>query len=102
VKHLGGLIIGDLGISKSVATINRNTTKCVGSVNYMSPEIIDESETYSDKIDIWSLGCVVYELITQEKLFDDKTEYKIKTKILQAEINFPSQIEPGLKQILKG
>jgi len=39
-----------------------------GSIEYMSPEVKDY-DTYSYNTDCWSLGCVLYELITLEKFY---------------------------------
>jgi serine/threonine protein kinase len=39
-----------------------------GSVSWMAPEAIgDQKKGYGSKIDIWSLGCVVFEMWTGEK-----------------------------------
>jgi serine/threonine protein kinase len=43
--------------------------KQVGTPFYMSPEII-EGKKYSIKSDIWAVGCVAYEILTLEKVFD--------------------------------
>jgi serine/threonine protein kinase len=103
VDNLGGLKIGDLGISKSVANITRSTSRFPGTANYMSPEIINEEKDYTNKIDVWALGCVVYELITQNKLFDARTEFAIKENIIRGTISFPTDdFDPELTQILKG
>jgi serine/threonine protein kinase len=40
---------------------------------YASPESI-ESEMYSDKTDVWSLGCIFYELLTGDVLFPSRDE----------------------------
>ena len=39
-----------------------------GSLNYIAPEILDDDD-YTEKIDIWSFGCVLYEMIELEMLF---------------------------------
>jgi len=55
-----------------------------GSIEYMSPEVKDY-DTYSYNTDCWSLGCVLYELITLEKFYDkgikenDYIQNEIKT-----------------------
>ena len=35
----------------------------VGTLSYTSPEVV-QYEGYTDKVDIWSLGCIVYQMIT--------------------------------------
>lgn len=78
--------IGDFGISKHViqGTHGHNTrlrTLNSGTPGFTAPEVLydnlsdsddedeDESHGYSNKVDIWSLGCVVYELVTQKLPF---------------------------------
>lgn len=70
---------GDLGISRLSSSFN-NMTKIVGSPNYMSPEIVLEKE-YDCKSDIWSLGCVFYELIVLRKLFEGTVCYNVFQQI---------------------
>ena len=41
----------------------------VGTPLYMAPEIINNSNGYDFKCDNWSLGCVIYELITLRSPF---------------------------------
>ena len=54
--------------------------------NYLqAPEIIKSDgfqPTYRSSIDVWSLGCVIYEIITFQKLFTAKTRSLIKEEIL--------------------
>jgi serine/threonine protein kinase len=43
--------------------------KQVGTPYYMSPEIIS-GKKYSTKSDIWSVGCVLYEMLSLKKVFE--------------------------------
>ena len=54
-----------------------------GSLSYMAPEIVGGWNYESQPaIDVWSLGCILYEILTGEKLFDGKFNEK-KDKILR-------------------
>ena len=56
--------IGDFGISKQLESPTEYTqSKNIGTFIYMAPEMILEKE-YNYKVDIWALGCIVYELCT--------------------------------------
>jgi serine/threonine protein kinase len=57
----------DFGLSKAFV-VNRNTPK-VCSLNYRAPELLLKKTDYTMSIDIWALGCVFYEFLTQKTLF---------------------------------
>ncbi|KAL7915175.1 kinase-like domain-containing protein [Trichoderma velutinum] len=66
--------IGDFGISKKVprgSTTKLNTRFATGG--YCAPEITSKKpgECYTEAIDLWSLGCILYRMIVGEKLFQD-------------------------------
>lgn len=52
----------------------------VGTPYYMSPEIC-AAERYTVKSDIWSLGCIMYELCAREPPFNAKSHYELVSKI---------------------
>jgi NIMA (never in mitosis gene a)-related kinase len=57
----------------------------VGTPFYMSPEIC-AAEKYTLKSDIWSLGCIIYELCTREPPFNAKTHFQLVQKIKEGKI----------------
>ena len=65
--------IGDFGLSK---LINDYAMSLAGTLYYMAPEIISR-KPYKKRVDIWSLGCILYELCT----------LKIYSKTLDKSIN---------------
>ena len=71
--------IGDFGISKILDGTNYAQTFC-GTFYYMAPEII-KGEKYSKKVDIWSLGCIIYELCTLNRCFDSNIIFELANKI---------------------
>uniref|UniRef100_A0A1I8F4F8 non-specific serine/threonine protein kinase n=1 Tax=Macrostomum lignano TaxID=282301 RepID=A0A1I8F4F8_9PLAT len=52
----------------------------IGTPYYVSPEIV-KSEAYNNKTDIWSLGCVLYELLTLNHAFEAKNEKQLYINI---------------------
>ena len=64
----GRLKLGDFGISKLLEKTNDVALTQIGTPLYMCPEVC-ENHPYTNKSDIWSLGCIVYELATFEKPF---------------------------------
>ena len=67
--------IGDFGISVKLTTNNIYANSKVGKYHYFAPEI-EKKEKYNNKVDIYSLGCVIYELFTLNEYYLDKYIYK--------------------------
>uniref|UniRef100_A0AC34QQC9 Protein kinase domain-containing protein n=1 Tax=Panagrolaimus sp. JU765 TaxID=591449 RepID=A0AC34QQC9_9BILA len=59
----GVVKIGDLGLSKLLSNENEKVTDLLGTEFYMAPERQGD-QGYGFKSDIWSLGCITYELCT--------------------------------------
>jgi serine/threonine protein kinase len=64
--------IVDFGVT-SEATSSRAipTIHARGTGGYRAPEILNESPVFTNKVDIWALGCIFFELYTGEKAFHD-------------------------------
>ena len=71
--------IGDFGISKQLNLYKTHlTTKnCAGTYYYIAPEILNNG-IFNEKSDIWSLGCIIYELFTLNIYFKDLYSKKIR------------------------
>ncbi|RYG91055.1 hypothetical protein EON65_59405, partial [archaeon] len=57
----GVIKVGDLGLSRAMSEHTVQAHSKVGTPLYMSPEVL-KGEGYDFKSDIWSLGCLLYEL----------------------------------------
>ena len=71
--------IGDFGISKNFGS-NKEYSKTLnkaGSEKYIAPEIIING-IYNEKSDMYSLGCIIYELFNLSKYYDDNLIHEIK------------------------
>ncbi|XP_041348427.1 serine/threonine-protein kinase Nek4-like isoform X2 [Gigantopelta aegis] len=63
------LKLGDLGIARELDADSRMAFTVAGTPCYMSPEVFYQ-QGYDHKADIWSLGCIVYELATGNRARD--------------------------------
>ena len=59
----------------------------VGSAYYIAPEIL-KKRGYDNKVDIWSLGIVMYMLLTGEPPFDADNTSLIFEKILSKKVTY--------------
>ena len=80
INKENGIKIGDFGISKQLNSFKATTftKKGAGTPNYIAPEIVKEGK-YNKKADIYSLGCVLYELFTLSNYYTDKIYGDIKS-----------------------
>ena len=74
--------IGDFGVSKKLVNNNLYAYTFVGTPYYLSPEIC-QNKPYDEKSDVWSLGVLIYELITLNKPFDSQSQMGLFMKILK-------------------
>nr|XP_027784741.2 serine/threonine-protein kinase Nek5 isoform X1 [Marmota flaviventris] len=75
--------LGDFGIARVLNNSMELARTCVGTPYYLSPEIC-QSKPYNNKTDIWSLGCVLYELCTLKHPFEGSNLHQLVLKICQA------------------
>eukprot|EP00667_Euglena_gracilis_P007523 EG_transcript_7602 len=68
LTRTGRVQLGDLGIAKQLTATMDVAKTTIGTPMYMSPEIL-QGEQYGYKTDIWSLGCVLVELMTRKPAF---------------------------------
>jgi len=62
--------IGDFGVSKRTSSDSDTILRTfVGSGSYIAPEIIGQDGEYSPTVDCFSVGCVIYRLVTTSDLF---------------------------------
>lgn len=71
--------VGDLS-SAMIGNKSNHFSLNFGTPSYTPPEIYNQ-DTYDKKADIWSFGCVIYELCTGRKAFDSSSIETLKTKI---------------------
>ncbi|KIY99533.1 hypothetical protein MNEG_8429 [Monoraphidium neglectum] len=64
----GAVMLADFGISKVLQQAESYATTMVGTPLVMAPEVCT-SRPYTFKSDIWSLGCVLYEMATLKSAF---------------------------------
>ena len=90
----GKVKVTDFGIAKAAST-NTISSDVMGSVHYVSPE--QARNGYVDaRSDIYSLGIVMYEMITGRVPFDGDTTVSVAIQHLQEEMTAPSVYAPNV------
>eukprot|EP01063_Lacrimia_lanifica_P015191 TRINITY_DN22009_c0_g1_i1.p1 TRINITY_DN22009_c0_g1~~TRINITY_DN22009_c0_g1_i1.p1 ORF type:complete len:599 (+),score=192.02 TRINITY_DN22009_c0_g1_i1:186-1982(+) len=77
------LKLADFGISKLVSATTAAKT-VIGTMFYIAPEIC-ESKPYTSQADVWSCGCVLYELAALEKAFHGANMLAVVKKVTDGE-----------------
>ncbi len=91
----GTVKITDFGIAKIETSSLTETGQFLGTPNYMSPEQVT-GETVDGRSDIFSLGVVLYELLTKRKPFLGDNVTSISYKIVHEEYPRLQTIDPGI------
>ncbi|THH19022.1 hypothetical protein EUX98_g8855 [Antrodiella citrinella] len=101
LDELNTVKLGDFGLSKALAQTTFANTY-VGTPYYMSPELMQE-KAYDTKSDIWSLGCVIYELCALKPPFAEaKTHSELSILIRNGRIPpLPKGYSPALTSVIK-
>lgn len=100
----GTIKVMDFGIAKFAREDGKTgTDKAIGTVHYISPEQARGAVTDA-KSDIYSVGVMLYEMLTGKKPFDTDNPVSIAVMHMQAKVPLPSTIRPdiqiGLEEII--
>mmetsp|Transcript_8232 Transcript_8232/g.11762 ORF Transcript_8232/g.11762 Transcript_8232/m.11762 type:complete len:507 (+) Transcript_8232:608-2128(+) len=79
----------DFGLSTHFTPGNR-LSRVVGSSYYVAPEVLKKS--YTEACDLWSLGVIVYMLLSGAPPFYGRNDEAIKASIVQGEYTFPPEL----------
>jgi serine/threonine protein kinase/predicted ATPase/class 3 adenylate cyclase len=71
----------------------------VGTFDYMSPEQIMRKDL-DGRSDLWSLGVIMYEILTRKRIFHDKDAVSIIGRVMQMPLQPPSSHVDGVPQVL--
>jgi tetratricopeptide (TPR) repeat protein len=87
----------DFGICSQATSMRDHTTSLArGTASYRAPEVLSEDATYTNKVDIWSLGCILHELLTGKKAFHSDwnvREYAYSDTLLDIPVPVPQPLQ---------
>ena len=97
----GEVKISDFGWSVH-APANRRNTMC-GTLDYLPPEMLRsgmEDNHYNQKVDMWSLGVLMYEFLVGEAPFED-TPSMTQRRIKRCEMSVPAFVSAEARDLIK-
>ncbi|MFC2146748.1 protein kinase, partial [Acidobacteriota bacterium] len=105
VSYEGNIKLTDFGVSKASIKMHQTLAGALkGKLLYMSPEQAKGADYIDYRSDLYSVGIILFELITGEKLFLGSSEISTLKKVQEGKIIKPSQIkkdiEPELETII--
>lgn len=105
VSFEGDVKVIDFGIAKAKDRISQTQVGVLkGKIGYMSPEQV-MGIAIDQRSDIFSLGCVLYELVTGERAFKGASDFSTFEKVRNAEYVPPAEhdteVDPALDKIMR-
>ena len=82
IDQEGRARIMDFGVAKMSASNLTGTGVMMGTPNYMAPEQITGEKTITPAADLWAVGAVLYELLTNQRPFEADTLHRVLFKIV--------------------
>ena len=80
--------------------IPKNTKEFYGTLYYTAPEILDGSVQSFDRSDLFSLGVILYALVTGALPWPEGSDEDVKYYIMNCEYSIPSSVPPMIAQII--
>lgn len=104
-SELGDCKLGDFGLARVLSSEVSMAVSYVGTPYYMSPEQVDKRK-YNEASDIWSLGCLIYELCALHPPFTAQNQKQLYAKIKNGEFRripnaYSEDLQCSLTSMLK-
>ncbi|XP_035187121.1 serine/threonine-protein kinase 36 isoform X2 [Oxyura jamaicensis] len=91
----------DFGFARAMSIHTMVLTSIKGTPLYMSPELVEE-KPYDHTADLWSVGCILYELFVGTPPFYTSSIFQLVSLIVKDPVKWPEAISPVFKSFLQG
>jgi serine/threonine-protein kinase len=92
----GAVKVVDFGLVRTAQCLHKTKTGIVkGKFGYLAPEAVS-SKAVDRRADVWALGVVLWELVTQQRLFLRDSEADTILAVASADVPPPSTVRPGV------
>ena len=92
--------ITDFGLSKMTNKTKEKAYTICGTPQYLAPEILTD-QGYDNSVDWWSLGCVMYEMLTGTAPFRIPKGSYLTADLYRKKVNIPDFVTPDAKDFIK-
>ncbi|KAM9189314.1 serine/threonine-protein kinase 36 isoform 2-T2 [Mergus octosetaceus] len=97
----GVIKLCDFGFARAMSIHTMVLTSIKGTPLYMSPELVEE-KPYDHTADLWSVGCILYELFVGTPPFYTSSIFQLVSLIVKDPVKWPEAISPVFKSFLQG
>ncbi|ORE02451.1 Pkinase-domain-containing protein [Rhizopus microsporus var. microsporus] len=101
IDYNGHIALCDFGLCKLNMSENERTNTFCGTPEYLAPELL-LGQGYTKTVDWWTLGVLLYEMMTGLPPFYDENTNEMYRKILQDELRFPDDMSTEARSLLRG
>ncbi|KPM03612.1 ribosomal protein S6 kinase beta-1-like protein [Sarcoptes scabiei] len=100
LDQFGHVKLTDFGLCKESIHSGKMTYTFCGTVEYMAPEIL-KRVGHNQAVDWWSLGALMFDMLTGKPPFVSSNRNKTISKILHAELKFPKHLTSDAKDLIR-
>ncbi|XP_026852140.2 ribosomal protein S6 kinase beta-2-like isoform X2 [Electrophorus electricus] len=100
LSHEGHIKLTDFGLCKESIHDGAVTHTFCGTIEYMAPEILTRSG-HNRAVDWWSLGALMYDMMTGSPPFTADNRKKTIDKILKCKLSLPPYLTPDARDMIK-
>jgi serine/threonine protein kinase len=101
IGHDGHICITDFGLCKEGMDDGATTRTFCGTAEYLAPEVL-KGDGYGKAVDWWSLGILLFEMLTGLPPFYSENTNLMYKKIMYSDLVFPEDMAPTAQNLLTG
>jgi serum/glucocorticoid-regulated kinase 2 len=99
LDYSGHIALCDFGLCKLNMKDGSKTNTFCGTPEYLAPELL-LGDGYTKAVDWWTLGILLFEMLTGLPPFYDENVKEMYKKIVQAPLKFPDEVSPVAQDLL--
>jgi len=91
----------DFGFSTQISSSQDYLNTFCGSPPYASPELFKDEHYLASPVDIWSLGILIFFILTGSMPFSAPSIPQLRTTILKGEYQLPGTLSPSCVKLIR-